>query len=50
MFNTLTFDNKIVDNKAENDGSPHVLVKAWDELALVVAAFDEALFEEFVGE
>ena len=49
MFDTLTFDSKIVNNEVEDDWPPHVFVEAWGELALVVATFDEALFEEFIG-
>ena len=50
MFFANIFHAEIVDNKGELDWSPFVLPKAWDQLALLVTAFVEALLKEFIGQ
>ena len=50
MFFAYILDTEVIDNKRELDWSPFVLPKAWDQLALVVSAFVEALLEQFIGQ
>ena len=48
MFFANICNAEIIDDECELYWSPFVLPKAWDELALVVAAFIESFLEEFV--
>ena len=49
MFFADIFNAKIICDEFELYWSSFVFPKAWDELTLVVAAFVELFFKEFVG-
>ena len=49
MTFTDIFNTKVVDDEAEEDGTPFVMPQALSGVTLLVAMFGEAFFKKVVG-